>query len=42
MIERCLGNGEEAGRWFRRAVELNPGFSVLWSPVAATYARLLG
>ena len=42
MIERCLGSGDEASRWFRRAVELNPGFSVLWSPVAARYARLPG
>jgi tetratricopeptide (TPR) repeat protein len=40
MIERCLGNDEEAARWFRRAVELNPGFSVLWSPLAAKYAKL--
>ena len=40
MIERCLGDREVAGRWFRRAVDLNPGFSVLWSPVAAKYARL--
>ena len=39
MIERCLGD-RGAGRWFRRAVDLNPGFSVLWSPVAAKYARL--
>jgi tetratricopeptide (TPR) repeat protein len=40
MIERCLGNRNEAARWFQRAVELNPGFSVLWSRVAAKYARL--
>jgi tetratricopeptide (TPR) repeat protein len=39
MIERCLGN-EEAGRaWLRRALDLNPGFSPMWSPVAARYAR---
>ena len=42
MIERCLGNDAVATRWFRRAVDLNPGFSVLWSPVAARYARLPG
>jgi tetratricopeptide (TPR) repeat protein len=42
MIERCLGNRGEATLWFRRAVDLNPGFSVLWSPVAAKYARLPG
>jgi tetratricopeptide (TPR) repeat protein len=38
MIERCLGNGSEAGSWFRRALELNPHFSVLWAPVARAYA----
>ena len=42
MIERCLGNRDEATRWFRRAVDVNPGFSVLWSPVAAGFARLPG
>jgi len=38
MIERCLGNRAAARRWFRRAVALNPHFSVLWSPVARRYA----
>jgi tetratricopeptide (TPR) repeat protein len=40
MIDRCLGNRDVATRWFRRAVDLNPGFSVLWSPLAAKYAKL--
>jgi hypothetical protein len=39
MVERCLGNDIEAKRWLRRAVDLNPGFSPLWSSVAARYAR---
>src|SRR5262249_993023 len=39
MIERCLGNHPEARKWFRRAVGLNPRFSVLWTPVARRYAR---
>jgi tetratricopeptide (TPR) repeat protein len=34
MIERCLGNRQEAERWFSRALELNPGFSLIWTPVA--------
>jgi tetratricopeptide (TPR) repeat protein len=38
MIERCLGNRAEAKRWFRRALDLNPNFSLLWSPVARRYA----
>jgi tetratricopeptide (TPR) repeat protein len=39
MIERCLGRPAVARNWFRRAVVLNPGFSPLWSPLAARYAR---
>jgi hypothetical protein len=39
MIERCLGNGTEARRWLRLALDLNPGFSPLWSPVAARHGR---
>ena len=39
MIERCLGNDGAAKPWMRRAVHLNPGFSPLWSPVAARHAR---
>ena len=38
MIERCLGNRAEAKSWFRRALRLNPRFSVLWAPVARRYA----
>ena len=39
MIERCLGNGVAAKRWLQRALDLNPAFSPMWSPVAARYAR---
>jgi tetratricopeptide (TPR) repeat protein len=39
MIERCLGHSADAKRWFRRALALNPQFSVIWSPVARRYAR---
>jgi tetratricopeptide (TPR) repeat protein len=38
MIERCLGHGPKARSWFRRALELNPHFSLLWAPVARRYA----
>ena len=38
MIERCLGEREAARRWFRRALALNPHFSLRWSPVARSYA----
>jgi tetratricopeptide (TPR) repeat protein len=38
MIERCLGNRVDAKRWFGRALDLNPHFSLLWSPVARTGA----
>jgi tetratricopeptide (TPR) repeat protein len=38
MIERCLGRTAEARAWFRRALGLNPHFSLLWSPVAKRYA----
>lgn len=34
MIERCLGNDAAARTWFRRAVDLNPHFSLLWGPTA--------
>jgi tetratricopeptide (TPR) repeat protein len=34
MIERCLGNRVEAKVWIKRALELNPHFSIIWSPVA--------
>jgi tetratricopeptide (TPR) repeat protein len=39
MIERCLGDRAEARAWFRRALTLNPRFSLLWAPVAERYAR---
>lgn len=38
MIERCLGKGAESKRWFRRALAVNPHFSLIWSPVARRYA----
>jgi tetratricopeptide (TPR) repeat protein len=34
MIERCLGRNAEARRWFRRALRLNPHFSLVWTSVA--------
>jgi tetratricopeptide (TPR) repeat protein len=39
MIERCLGDREKARSWFRRALRLDPHFSVLWTPVARKYAK---
>jgi tetratricopeptide (TPR) repeat protein len=33
-IERCLGHHAAAHAWARRALALNPHFSVLWAPVA--------
>ncbi len=38
MIERCLGRSAEAKPWFRRALGVNPHFSVLWAPIARRYA----
>jgi tetratricopeptide (TPR) repeat protein len=38
MIERCLGRDTGARGWFRRALRLNPHFSLLWSPVARRHA----
>jgi tetratricopeptide (TPR) repeat protein len=38
MIERCLGDSAEARAWFRRALDLNPAFSVLWAPLAKRLA----
>jgi tetratricopeptide (TPR) repeat protein len=38
MVDRCLGDHESAGKWFRRAVSVSPYFSLLWSPVARRYA----
>ena len=39
MIERCLGHSSSARTWFRRAVALNPHFSLLWAPTARRLAR---
>jgi tetratricopeptide (TPR) repeat protein len=39
VIERCLGRRETARSWFRRALSLNPHFSLVWAPVAKRYAR---
>jgi tetratricopeptide (TPR) repeat protein len=36
MAERCLGH--DGRKWFRRALRLNPHFSLLWSPIARRYA----
>jgi tetratricopeptide (TPR) repeat protein len=38
MIERCLGHDGEARTWFKRALALNPHFSLLWAPVARRYS----
>jgi tetratricopeptide (TPR) repeat protein len=38
MIEQCLGHRRAAGAWLRQALELNPRFSLLWSPVAKRLA----
>ncbi len=38
MIEHCLGRSAAARACFRRALALNPHFSLLWSPAAKRYA----
>jgi tetratricopeptide (TPR) repeat protein len=38
MIERCLGHAAAARAWSRRALALNPRFSLLWAPVARRLA----
>ena len=38
MVERCLGRQADAKTWFRRALSLNPYFSLLWAPLARRYA----
>lgn len=38
MIERCLGREAEGGRWFARALETNPNFSLIWADTARRYA----
>jgi tetratricopeptide (TPR) repeat protein len=39
MTERCLGDTAEARRWFARALDQNPYFSLLWAPVARKALR---
>jgi tetratricopeptide (TPR) repeat protein len=39
MIVRCLRHRAEARRWFARALEQNPHFSLLWAPVARRALR---
>ena len=38
FIERCLGHDAAAKAWFRRALALNPHFSLLWTPAAKRWA----
>jgi tetratricopeptide (TPR) repeat protein len=38
MIERCLASSS-AGSWFRKALTINPHFSLLWAPVARRALR---
>jgi tetratricopeptide (TPR) repeat protein len=38
MIERCLGSSS-AQAWFRKALAVNPYFSLLWAPVARRALR---
>jgi tetratricopeptide (TPR) repeat protein len=38
MIERCLGRSGAARASFRRALAINPHFSLRWAPVARRYA----
>jgi tetratricopeptide (TPR) repeat protein len=40
MIERCLGHGADARKWFRRALAVNPHFSLLWAPAARTFSGI--
>jgi tetratricopeptide (TPR) repeat protein len=39
MIERCLGQTRASRTWLRRALALNPHFSLLWAPVAERLVR---
>ena len=39
MIERCLGHDVQARLWLRRALGLNPHFSLLWANEARRLAR---
>jgi tetratricopeptide (TPR) repeat protein len=34
MIEGCLGHRAAQSAWLGRALRLNPGFSILWTPLA--------
>ena len=38
MAERCVGNHALARKLFRRALDINPHFSILWSRVARQHA----
>ena len=37
-VERCLGHTSAARAWFRKAIALNPRFSIRWSPLAARWS----
>ena len=39
MIERCLGHTADGNRFLRRALALNPHFSLIWAPVARRALR---
>jgi tetratricopeptide (TPR) repeat protein len=39
IIERCLGHTAAERDWLRRALRLNPHFSILWAPVARRELR---
>ncbi len=39
MIEGCLGRAAAKRAWLRRALRLNPQFSILWAPVARLELR---
>jgi tetratricopeptide (TPR) repeat protein len=39
VIERCLGHRSTADSFLRRALALNPHFSIVWSPVARRLLR---
>jgi tetratricopeptide (TPR) repeat protein len=39
MIERCLGHHAAADAFLRRALALNPHFSIVWAPVAKEALR---
>jgi tetratricopeptide (TPR) repeat protein len=38
-IEHCLGHAVAARAWARRALSLNPHFSLLWAPLARRWSR---